>query len=379
MTASDAPTWHCVHVYYHAADKDGLLLDAVRPLFDGLRGQIEAAYVLRHWRQGPHLRINVKAAPAVWEGVVRPRVDEVIGAYLREHPSTAALDPAASLARHRLLAMREQEHGPLTPWPPDNSIHDAPYDSRRHVLGSDEAVGLLTAFYADATPLLFGMLEHVRAGRDSRTGLALSLMLTVAHTSQHITRSYLSYRMHAEGFITWAADPEGVRAAFEQGFRERRAALTERVRDVVAALDDPAAPPVAFVREWAALLEDYRRRAGTLLDSGRLVQPTFEPGEALRARPGDPPAPHYEPNELQRLIYENPAYHAAVFTDPRFLRYRVLLNYTYLHLTRLGLTPLDRFRACHLLADAVEDVYGLSGLDALRRFAGSGEPTEPSR
>ncbi|MFC7111084.1 hypothetical protein ACFQQB_68225 [Nonomuraea rubra] len=46
----------------------------------------------------------------------------------------------------------------------------------------------------------------------------------------------------------------------------------------------------------------------------------------------------------------------------------MLLNYTYLHLTRLGLTPLDRFRTCHLLADAVEDVYGLSGLDALRRF-----------
>ncbi|WP_433443601.1 thiopeptide maturation pyridine synthase [Nonomuraea sp. CA-141351] len=370
MTGSPVSDWHCVHVYYHAPDKDGLLLDAVRPLLDGLRGQVEAAYVLRHWRQGPHLRINVKAAHAVWEQVVRPRVDEVVGAYLREHPSTAALDPAASMVRHRLLAVREQERGPLTPWPPDNSVRDAPYDSRRHVLGSDEAVDLLTAFYADATPLLFGMLEHVRAGRDSKVGLALSLMLTVAHTSQRINRSYLSYRMHAEGFITWAADPEGVRASFEQSFRERRAALTERVRDVVTALDDPAAPPVPFVREWAALLEQYRRRAGALLDDGRLVQPMTERGEAFRVRPGDPPAPHREPNELQRLVFENPAYHEAIFTDPAFLRYRVLLNYTYLHLTRLGLTPLDRFRTCHLLADAVEDVYGLSGLDTLRRFAG---------
>ncbi|MFG6198652.1 hypothetical protein [Nonomuraea sp. JJY05] len=94
-----------------------------------------------------------------------------------------------------------------------------------------------------------------------------------------------------------------------------------------------------------------------------------EPGEAFRARPGDPPAPHREPDELQRPGFENPAYHEAIFTDPAFLRYRVLLNYTYLHLIRLGLTPLDRFRTCHLLADAVEDVYGLSGLDALRRFA----------
>ncbi|WP_345406501.1 hypothetical protein [Nonomuraea salmonea] len=47
----------------------------------------------------------------------------------------------------------------------------------------------------------------------------------------------------------------------------------------------------------------------------------------------------------------------------------MLLNYTYLHLTRLGLTPLDRFRTCHLLADAVEDVYGVSG--GWRRCAAS--------
>ncbi|AQZ61457.1 unnamed protein product [[Actinomadura] parvosata subsp. kistnae] len=370
--APDTPAWHCVHVYYHAPDKDALLLDAVRPLLDGLRGEVAAAYVLRHWRQGPHLRINVKAAPAVWERVVRPRVDEVVGGYLREHPSRAALDPDESLPRHRLLAMREQERGPLTPWPPDNSIRDAPYDSRRHVLGTDEEADLLAAFYVDANPLLFDMLEHVRAGRDGKTGLALSLMLTIAHTSQRIDRSYLSFRMHAEGYLTWAADPGAARASFERTFRERRAALTRRVRDVVACLDDAGAPPVPFVREWAALLERYRPEIAAMMEDGRLVQPTIEPGEAFAARPGEPRAPQREPSELQRLVFDNPAYHEAIFSSPAFRRYRVLLNYTYLHLTRLGLTPLDRFRTCHLLADAVEEVYGLSGLDSLRRFASAG-------
>ncbi|MET8862782.1 thiopeptide maturation pyridine synthase [Nonomuraea sp. NPDC004580] len=372
------PVWHCVHVYYHAPDKDALLLDAVRPLLEGLRGEIEQAYVLRHWRQGPHVRINVKAAPEVWERVVRPRVDEVVGAYLREHPSTVVLDPAGSLPRHRLMAMREQERGPLTPWPPDNSIRDAAYDSRRHVLGTDEEAELLAAFYTDATPLLFGMLEHVRDGQDGKTGLALSLMLTIAHTSQRIDRSYLSFRMHAEGYLTWAADPAAARASFERVFAERRAALTGRVRDVVACLDDPGAAAVPFVREWAALLERYRPRIAAMMDDGRLVQPAIEPGEAFAARPGEPRAPHREPSELQRLVFDNPAYHEAIFRSPAFRRYRVLLNYTYLHLTRLGLTPLDRFRTCHLLADAVEDVYGVSGVAALRRFTGVTGPAARS-
>ncbi|GGM72340.1 hypothetical protein GCM10010106_18350 [Thermopolyspora flexuosa] len=360
-----ATAWHCVHVYYHA-DQDPLLLDAVRPLFDEIRDSVAAAYVLRHWRQGPHLRINVRAERSVWEDRVRPRVYEVIGAYLRDHPSTARLDPEQSLPRHRLLALREQEHGPLTPWPPDNSICDMPFDSRRHVLGSDAAVELLTSFYSDSTPLLFAMLDHVRAGRDTKPDLAMSLMLTVAHTSRPITQSFVSFRSHSEGYLTWAADPPAARAAFDRHYEERREAYTARVRDVIGTLDDPARPAAPFVREWAALLAEYRHRAGALIERGELVQPMPRP-EPSPPRLGDIPVPSREPGELHRLIFNSPAYRRDVFEHPDFLRYRVLLNYTYLHLTRLGLTPLERFRLCHVIANAVEEVYGVSAIDLIRR------------
>lgn len=370
MTTPPRPvpaTWHCVHVYYHA-DQDSLLLDAVRPLFAEIRDSVAAAYVLRHWRQGPHLRINVRAEPSVWADRVRPRVHEVIGAYLRDHPSTARLDPEESLQRHRLLAMREQELGPLTPWLPDNSIHDMPFDSRRHVLGSDVAVELLTSFYSDATPLLFAMLDHVRAGRDTKPDLAMSLMLTVAHTTRPIINTFTSFRAHAEGYLTWAADPPAARAAFDRHYQERREAYTARVRDVVGTLDDPARTPAPFVREWANLLAEYRRRAGALIDSGELVQPMPKPEEMSEPRLGDIRIPAREPGELHRLIFSSPAYQREVFEHPDFLRYRVLLNYTYLHLTRMGLTPLERFRVCHVLANAVEDVYDVSAVELIRRY-----------
>jgi hypothetical protein len=45
--------------------------------------------------------------------------------------------------------------------------------------------------------------------------------------------------------------------------------------------------------------------------------------------------------------------------------YRLVLNYMYLHFTRLGLTPIERFLLCHLTANAVEDCYGISAMEQL--------------
>lgn len=348
--------WHSVHVFYHAPDKDGLLLDAVRPLLKRIEPHAEAAFVLRHWRRGPHLRLNVRCAAQVWEQTVRPLIDDMVGGYVARYPSTTVLDPAESLERHRLLAVREQEPGPLTPWPPDNSIEEASYDSRLHVMGSQEAAELLADFYTGSTPLLLEMLEHVRAGLASKADLAMGLLLTVAHTAHPIVRSFVSFRVHAEGYLTWAADPTAARAAFDDSYRARREHLVGYTREVIAALDDPAAPAAPFVREWAQLLAGFGDRAAAL----ELTPPTKPSTDIL--------APQREYGELHRLIFDNPAYYRDVFARPDFARYRVLLNYTYLHLTRMGLTPLDRFRICHATANAVEDAFEVSALEMLRRY-----------
>nr|WP_157554633.1 hypothetical protein [Herbidospora sakaeratensis] len=73
--------------------------------------------------------------------------------------------------------------------------------------------------------------------------------------------------------------------------------------------------------------------------------------------------------EPHTLMFGSPGYRRAMFTRPDFARYRVVLNYASLRLTRLGLTPLDRLRACHLLASAAEEVYGVSGVESMRRYA----------
>jgi len=65
---------------------------------------------------------------------------------------------------------------------------------------------------------------------------------------------------------------------------------------------------------------------------------------------------------MHRAIAGSTAYKQMMYRDPRFLRYRLMLNYTYLHLSRLGVPGLTRYLLCHLAANAVEEVYGVSAL-----------------
>jgi len=356
-------TWHCLHVYYYDPDKDRLILDAVRPVFQHLRSRVAGLYLARHWRQGPHLRLFAKTDPDTWARVVRPRIEVVIGEYLAAHPSTTEPDLEHDLSQHRLLARREKEHGPLVPWFPDNSIHEQPYDTRPHVIRSPETGELMAAFASESTNLLFRMLDRACAGADAKELIALELMLATTVTAcPPITAGFASYRSHAEGFLYSCADPDAVRASFDAYYEVHRETLLSRTRAVLATLEG-GANATPYARRWATRCEEYGRRVQPLIEQDLVFPPTSaEPPEPRAHRPVAP---------MHELMFGNRAYREAVFRNPNFLRSRVLLNCTYLQINRLGLTPFQRFRTCHAAANAVEEIYGISAVDSIRTYVES--------
>ncbi|MGI5282700.1 thiopeptide maturation pyridine synthase [Nonomuraea polychroma] len=341
--------WHSVHVHYHDED-GGLILHAVRPLFLRLSSQVSAAYYLRHWRQGPHIRLNVRADAEVFSDVVRPAVDDLIGGYLKAHPSTRRLDPAGHLAEHRRLAALEDDRGPLEPWWPDNSARVMPYDDRAHVLGNQEMADLLAEFYTDTTDLAFRMTEHCPTG-SRRLAAAFDLMVATAHTLTRdgITRGFISLRSHAEGFLSLDAHGGDRRSAWDEHRRRHAPALAKRLRAVTETLDGrrEAAP---FVREWVQALGRHRTRAAELMAAGTFVMPLGGAEEEARLSAASP---------FHHKLFTEAAW-AALRSSPAFALNRLLLNSTYLHLTRLGVAPAERFLLCHLAAGTVEDSHGLS-------------------
>ncbi|MET9532408.1 thiopeptide maturation pyridine synthase [Streptomyces sp. NPDC006649] len=382
----EEPQWRAAHIAYFGDDTDQLILHAVRPVIERCAGHVESAYVLRHWRRGPHLRLVVRATPAVFAGLVEPAISELVGGHLRARPSTAApLDEDGLLPLHRRLAAAEREPGPLTPFYRDNSITWEEHDRRVDVLGCPVGADELALFYQRTNGLLFEHLESVAAGLPRET-LALRLMLATAHTlcrhpqDPSVRRGFVSFRSHAEGYLS-TVGPQ-VRDAFEQRYAANSAVLTAQVRAVVAAFDSGAAEPgapdagaaagpggAAELHRWVAAIDPLGTRWTALYEAGEIPEteiPTDEEngiGELLTTSP------------LHRAISGSATYKQMMYRDPRFLRYRLMLNYTYLHLSRLGLPGLTRYLLCHLAADAVEEVYGVSALELVLATAASAPGT----
>jgi len=110
---------------------------------------------------------------------------------------------------------------------------------------------------------------------------------------------------------------------------------------------------------WAAAIGRLHERAWALVENGLMTKLSLSSEEAL-SHPRQP--------EYNRIAYGNPEYVRRGLRNPEFLRYRVVLNWTYLHLTRLGLSPRRRFLLCHLAAETIEERYGVSAIGFLRTF-----------
>lgn len=328
--------WHSVHVAYHDDNCDDLLLTAVRPVLAGVPG----SYFVRHWQRGPHLRLNFPDEQDVTDLLIH----EHVGGYLTEHPSTVEIDPAALLPLHRSLAQREVVDGPLMPWYLNNSIQAAGYDDRADALGGRAAAELLVRFYVDTNGVVFEMLEDVRDGA-ARLGIALDLLISAAHAFAEggITGGFVSFRSHAEAFLG-DGDRRGLRRVWDEQYRLRANILQDRVEAVVAEIDRGAS-------SWVETLRATERTGQRLLADGLL------PMSSLRQARG---------SDFHQALAGNDRWHAEVEPSIAFRSYRLLLNYTYLHLTRLGLKPVERFMLCHFAANAVEEHYGVSAIDLVQ-------------
>jgi hypothetical protein len=349
--------WHSAHVHLHdSRGMDRLILDAVEPLFARLPAGVEGAYFARHWVRGPHLRLQIRAGDETYERAVKPLIEEVVGGHLARHPSAGHPHRAVEEKAHVRLAELEREAGPLLPWHADNTIRYEPYDQRLHVLGTVEAAEQLAAFHAATTPLAFEVLRRVDGGAQ-RLDLLISLMMATAYTvCPPLTRGYISYRSHAEGFFANAADGAGMRRRFDAVYAANSAGLDTRLTEVVSSVDS-GGDDVPLVREWVAVVREFKERAEQLESEGTLPLPSPLPAAARGEAP---------PDDAWRGISD---FHQALYGNADvveqldaswFTVYRVLLNYQYLFFSRVGVTPVERFMLCHLTATTVENRYDLA-------------------
>lgn len=357
--------WFSAHLYYYDEQKDQLILDCVQPLFRAVQEQCTALFFVRHWAQGPHLRLRFLCSPEQFADYIQPFIEKEVRSYLTDYPSMTVLNEAQLRPIYENLARQEMERGPILPLLPNNSLHFLPYDRRLHILKSPLLAELLENFYCQTNDLTFEMLRYVRQGHSLLT-LSLDLLFTTAHILKDIpiTDGYLSYRSHADAFIISNPRPEAVRTLFEQKYRAQASALTRRLSLLLEALEQKEAH-FPFTLPWGRLLQHFWEIATPLFQSGQIDGMSPMEGD-------DPPAftgqarEHLDQSAFHQKLDSHPEYKKALYANTRFQGYRLMLNMLYLHLSRLGVRPVERFLLCHLAANTVEQVFHI---DASTRFA----------
>src|SRR5699024_6254706 len=232
-------------------------------------------------------------------------------------PSTGCPDLEKEMNQHRKLAELEHVEGPLLPWRPDHSVRFGTRQDRSWYVGGNAVLDFLDDFHAEAGPLVLRALDRARS-QGRRQELCLCLMFALAHTQcPPVSRGFLSYHSHAEAFLANCADPQRTRAAFEERHRANKERSAQILEQILRA-DGPAG--AGSVPDAASA--QAARTSGFLYD-------LRERGEWHRIR-----------------------------TAAWFRCYRLLLNATYAQLTRLGVSPLERYLLCYTAARTVEEVVG---------------------
>jgi hypothetical protein len=348
--------WRSVNIFHHDPDRTGLVVDAVRPLIRTLVPEVSTVYFVPHWRRGPHIRIPIRATERAFDDVVAPAVRDVIGRYLGEHPSTTVLDERAAMAEHARLAVEERERGRLTPWAADNSVEFDAHDRREHVLG-EAASDLLAGYYADTNDIVFDMLDWTRCG-GSRMALAVDLFIAAAHRFlPPVSYGYMSFRGHADAFL--AKQPDAVRDRFENVYLANADRVRRRVVEITA--EDQVTVPFGGLLD---VLRQYRNRARDLITAGELVLNVDDDGRAEAW--GSQWGAWSDRSAFHRTLGGHRAAAETLGEWTVFQQYRIVLNWLYLNLYRLGIGEVDRNLVCHIVSRAVEDVHGVSALDRIR-------------
>jgi hypothetical protein len=355
-------------VVYYAEPKLELLRDVLLPeILDWARDDaVEAAYLQRHWRRGPHVRLCVRAADAQ---AARLRARDglaVVAAHLAARPSGAPLDPVAYLERSRDLAELELRPDPLEPLWPDNRVFLEPAEDDTARFGGDEAFAFREDFLARAMAPVRQLLDAARERPALVPTYVLHIFVVLAASyPSGIGYGYLSFRSHLEDFLDDRDGEGAMRAAFAQRFEPARDAVRRQVEALLDELGDDGRGPLAdpVLATWQELFGWAWERARELAGRGVLTE---DPAPLLS------PIAHVLGGRAARRWTFDDARGKSDFHErlgdldflpervnvQRFAAYRWLVNLTYALLPLLGMSPAERYYLSHVLSETVEEMTG---------------------
>lgn len=365
-------SWHSIRVYYYDVDKDALLLDCIRPLFTTLREDqgIERLYFTRHWEGGSHLRLHVYTDAPSFEHHIGPFIINVVGSYLRIHPSGGSFSAEEAVRQHERRGRMVPGGLVYTAPVPNNSILPVSYDLAERV-GIAGTARLLEDYYIDTNDLVFTIIEQTRNNYTVRLNTCFDQLLAFIASISRITPkiAWMSYRSHSEAYIVCepaVEDPQLRRQRLAQAFRERHDVIMRRIRRLLYRLEAAPEQLAPWLSSMIAIHRSYYERT---------LQGVLDGSVKLNGTDNE----YQWADDPQQSALSASGFHAAMAANattqqmqrhPYALTNRVILNFLYLNLSRLGMLNEDRYILDYYIAEALEELFHVSAVDLVRNFKG---------
>ncbi|ROO63261.1 lantibiotic biosynthesis dehydratase-like protein [Micromonospora sp. Llam0] len=234
------------------------------------------------------------------------------------------------------------------------------------VFGGRALPALTRSFLRQVGPALVQLAVAGRRQRQSLVKEALSVMAAQLAAQgpsaapgaselplNGVPVGFVSFRSHAEAFLSTCRDPHAARASMDERYQRARSVVDTSVEGVLRAADGGLltdGPAGLWYRTAQAARQEF--------------EAAFRSGEIQVAAPVDPST---HDNELARSGFHRKAAASAalqryVQSDPAFLAVRLGTSLLYLGLHTAGLTMAERYLLCYLVSRSCES---LSGTDAL--------------
>jgi hypothetical protein len=339
--------WRTYRIYHGALD--ALVVQCVHPFLAREGHRVERRFWERHYAGGPHLRVRLRAAPAVLDAVGGELADEA-RAYLLRHPSPAAAGYSADRAA-ALLALEGETATDEELRYRHDVVEWAPGGLRRDAFATDEGLSVAEDFRHDAEPLAALLV----GGRSRHEDLLRMYLHQALFLCGDLAEGCVSYRSHWEGFATTAA--ASVVERIRETYALQRAGIAALAEGVERAFRGEE-PADGVLEAWSGLLALYERRARQVLAAGAHVtdQPR-SPEEVARVR-GDRAAYMRRHGHFVRTLMGDERFIASAQFEPGFLVPRILTNLLYVVVAAAGLTPVHRMALCHHAYRVAEDRTG---------------------
>lgn len=367
-------TWQSLRLYYNDPNKDDLLLDCVRPLFSTLsqRGWAKRAYFRRYWQGGSHLRLHMLADAKVFQREIAPYSIHEIETYLRQFPSKVEADEQEiqlQHARRRRLTLDQIDYEAPQP---NNSVQIAPYEQLGAIIGSPGAAQLLEDYYLETNALVFSLIEQTRNNYTARLNACFDQLVALVAGASFLplSKAYMSYRSHVEAYIVCEPGVENAahrRQRLADAYQQRKPAIQKRLAHVLDLLQHRPANLPGWLADMLTIHRTYRDRALQSIQAGTLhLRNADEETENKQSQKGEF---RLAGSEFHTAVKANSAMR-ELNNDPVMLADRVILNFLYLHLSRLGMLNEDRYILDYYIAESIEELFHISPVEVIRSFAG---------